>query len=136
MIKTVINKIIEQLKESGINEVYSFFDNISVAQKGNGIYNIVGIECFESSVPIYSMYYYFIPFRAEASISVTASTGCNASELYDYFDSKILPVIKNISGMSCIIRNITLKKDDNINRMVLKLRFSVAGTSQIERGVL
>lgn len=133
MLKTILSQITEELKNAGISEVYTAFDNIPMDKKGICIFTVAGIESFESSAPIYSEYSIFLPFKAEAGISLIAPLSMNMAQLYDVFDREVMPLIKNLGSLTCSLRNITIKNDANIKKLVLKARFSVSGISKLER---
>lgn len=133
MLKTIVDRLSQELKKNGIEKVYTVFDNIPIEKKGRDIFTVIGVESFESSSPIYSEYSVFLPFKAEASISLIAPQNFTMAELYDFFDAKILSVIKDMGSLTCSLRNLTMKNDTNISRMTLKIRFSVSGISRLER---
>lgn len=133
MLKTIIDKLTEELKNNGVENVYTCFDNVPINKKGNGIFTVAGVDSFESSSPIYSKYVVYLPFKSEAAITLIAPQDYTMAELYDYFDKNVLPIIKNTGSMTCTLRNLTMKNDANINRMTLKMRLSVSGISRIER---
>lgn len=133
MLKSVISRISEALADKGAQHIYSAFDNIPVAYKGKDIFNIVGIEGFESSVPIYSQYNVFIPFKADAAVSVAAPPDYPAEKLYSYFDKHVLPAFESISSLTCSLKKLVIKKDSSVNRLVLKANFSVSGITRLER---
>jgi len=133
MLKTVIDQIAHELESTGIETVYTAFDYIPIEKKGKEIFTVVGIDNFESSTPIYSEVSVFLPFKAEAAISLIAPKDMTMIQLYDFFDSKVLPAIKNTGSLTCSLRNLSMKNDSNINRLVLKVKFSVSGISKLER---
>lgn len=133
MLKTILSQITDELKNAGVSEVYTAFDNIPMDKKGREIFTVVGIDGFESSAPIYSEYTIFLPFKAEVGISLIAPLSMDMARLYGVFDSDIMPLIDRLGSLTCSLRNITIKNDANIKRLVLKARFSVSGISKLER---
>lgn len=133
MLKSILSQISDELKKGGIREVYTAFDSIPIDKKGSGIYTVASIESFESAAPIYSEYHIFLPFKAEAGISLIAPQTMNMAQLYEYFDSNILPLMDRLGSLTCSMKGITMKNDSNIRRLVLKVGFSVSGISQLER---
>lgn len=133
MLKNIIAEISQALLKHGAERVYSAFDSLPVSCKGREIFNIVGIESCESSAPIYSQYTVFIPFKAEAAVSVAAPEDCAAEKLYEYFDEHILPAFEEVSSLTCKLKRLTVRTDRNINRLVLRADFSVSGISRLER---
>lgn len=133
MLKTILSQITDELKNAGVSEVYTAFDNIPMDKKCGGIFTVAGIDSFESSAPIYSEYTIFLPFRAEAGISLIAPLSMDMARLYDVFDSEVMPLMDRLGSLTCSLRNITMKNDANIKKLVLKARFSVSGISKLER---
>lgn len=133
MLNTIVTQINDELKKCGVSEVYSAFDNISTEKKGKGIYTVTSIDSFESSAPIYSSYHIYFPFKSYADIRVTAPLDYSMAELYSYFDTMILPALNNLGSLNCSLKNLTMKKDSNINRLVLRICFSVSGITRLER---
>lgn len=133
MLKNVISEISLALADKGTKHIYSAFDNIPVNYKGREIFNVVGVESFESSAPIYSQYTVYIPFKAEAVVSVAAPPDYPAEKLYSYFDEHILPAFESISSLTCSLKKLVIKKDSAIDRLVLKVNFSVSGITRLER---
>jgi hypothetical protein len=134
MLKTIVSQLAEELENNGVEQVYTCFDNIPIWDKTSGIFTVVGIEGFESSAPIYSEYCVYVPFKAEAAITLLASQSTAMSQLYTFFDEKIFPIVKSMGSMDCALKNLTMKNDSAINRITLKIKFSVSGISRIERG--
>lgn len=133
MLKKILDQIAEELRSCGVKEVYTAFDNIPIEKKGAGIYTVAAIESFESSAPIYSDSIIYLPFKAEASISLIAPQSMTMAKLYDCFDADILPIIDKMGSLTCSLRNLTMKNDANIRKLVLKVRFSASGISRLER---
>lgn len=135
MLKTILSQIVSSLKSNGVSEAYTVFDAIPVSRKGE-IYTVASVEGFESTAPIYSDLRIFLPFKAEAGISVIAPVSAGMAELYDYFDSFILPIIEQMGSLTASLKSVSMKKDSNINRLVLKANLSVSGICQLERSDL
>lgn len=133
MLRTIAEKIAERLTECGVENVFTCFDNIPISEKGSGIFTVVGIEGFESYAPIYSEEKIYIPFRADSAISITAPKKFSMTQLYAYFDEKILPALSNTGGMTCSIKGVAIKNDRNIGKLSLKCRISFSGIHSIQR---
>lgn len=133
MLNKIVSEIIEILKKHGAENVYSAFDGIRISQKNKDIFCIAGIESFESSAPIYSSYTAFIPFKAEAVLSLTAPADFRAETLYEYFDKYVLPAFEELSCLSNSLKCVSIKKNSNIDRLVLKADFTVRGITRMER---
>lgn len=133
MLRTVLDRISQELENSGAENIYTSFDYIPIEKKGKDIFVVAGVENYESSAPIYSEYSIFLPFKSAASISLIAPQSTPMVKLYDYFDSIILPALKNMNSLTCSLSDVSMKNDTNINRMVLKARFRVSGISRLER---
>lgn len=133
MLKNIISEITQALKNNGAEHIYSAFDGVHISCKNREIFSIVGIESFESSVPIYSQYTIFIPFKAEVSVSVTAPDECAAEKLYTYFDEYVLPAFEELSSLTSSLKKLSIKKVSSVNRLALMANFSVSGISRLER---
>ena len=133
MLKDVIDKVINVLKKNGVNDVYSAFDNISTESKGKHIYSVVGVSEFESSTPVYSLSYIYLPFKTELEIKVTGSKDISMTELYDYFDENIQPAIDDMTDLNCSLKKLSVRYDSNIQRLVLTIRIAANGLNKIER---
>lgn len=133
MLKNILSQIVSVLEESGVNKVYTAFDNLPLESKGRDIITVVSVDSFESSAPLYSEYNIFLPFKAEIGISLVAPLSMSMAQLYDYFDSNILPLMDKLGSLTCNMRNLTMKNDANLHKLVLKLRFSATGISKLER---
>ena len=136
MLKTIVEKIHTELVSNGVENVYTCFDNIPISSKGSGIFTVVGVEEIESSAPIFSQYTIFLPFKAVASISLIAPKNFTMAQIYQYWDDNIIPLIRNISSLTCGIKSISIKPDSNINKLTLKVKLSVSGNHQMTRSGL
>ncbi len=133
MLKAILEKIEQELENNGVERIYTAFDYISIEKKGKEIFTVVGIDSFESYAPIYSESVIYLSFKAEAAVSLVAPESFTMAELYDYFDGSILPALMNMTNLTCSLRDLTIKNDTNINRLVLKVKFSVTGITRLER---
>ena len=133
MLKDIIDSVVDKLKGSGVESVYSAFDAKSVEGKGRGILTVVGIGSFESSTPIFTQYSIYLPFKTEIEIKVTAPDGGTMEQLYNYYDENIGSVIMGMTGLNCTIKKFTVKFDSNIQRLVLTACFAANGISKTER---
>lgn len=133
MIDAIINEFTGTLLKSGLKEVYSAYDAVSVERKSRNFYTIIGIDAFEFQQPIYSPVTVFTPYKAEIYIDVTAPEKYSMQKLYEYFSEKIKPVIMEISGIDCYIKKVSMKHDTQINRLVLSAKISVTGIEKYER---
>lgn len=135
MLKYIIEQLSAELKDCGVKEVYTAFDNIPADSKGGEPYTVVSVEGFESTAPIYTDSYLYIPFKADACISLVAPRSVTMAQLYDRFDREILPVVEKIGSMKCTLKNLTMKYDTNMRKTVLKMRLCVSGLSRLERSL-
>ena len=133
MFKEIIDSIIDKFTESGVENVYSAFDAAPLSDKGRDIFTVVGVAEFESSTPIYSLSYIYLPFRTELEIKVTGSKDTSMSDLYEYFDDNIQPAIEDMSDLNCSLKKLSVKYDSNIQRLVLTIRLAASGINKIER---
>lgn len=133
MINSIINEIIEKLRASGLKEVYSAYDAVSVERKSRNFYTIIGLDTFELHQPIYSPATVFTPYKAEIYMNVTAPENYSMQKLYEYFSEKIKPVIMENSGLDCYIKKVSMKHDTQINRLILCAKISVTGIEKYER---
>ena len=136
MLKDIIDSVIAKFNAHGLNSVYSAFDALPVESKGNDIYSIVGVSEFESSTPIYSLSYIYLPFKTQIEIKITGSKNTSMASLYNYFDTYIQPVINDMADLNCSLKKISVKYDSNIQRLVLAINLSASGMSKFERGNL
>ena len=133
MLNTIIGRVIRELRSFGSDSVYSAFDAIPAEKKSKGIYTVVGIEAFESTAPVYSPYIVYLPFRADISVKVTAPPDVPLGTLYGYYSTKTAVAIRELSGLSCSLKKLTVKYDSNISRLVLAAVLSAGGITRIER---
>lgn len=133
MLKIVINRIIEVLEQAGNENVYSAFDAYSIDKKGS-LFIVVSVGAFETSAPIYSMYYAYLPFKAEAEQNVTAAKSMSMAELYDYYETFVEPALVKLTDINCSLKKVAMKYDSNIQRLVLTVKIDVSGINRIERG--
>lgn len=133
MLREIIDDIIEKLAENQVSPVYSAFDARALDRKGSSFFTIVGINSFESSQPVYSQYKVYIPFKAEIDITVAAPESCSMTELYSYYDTGIEPVVFDMSGLTCTLTKMSVKFDNNIQRLVLSIRIAASGMTSAER---
>ena len=136
MLKDIIDSVAEALSESGVDEVYSAFDAIPIDNKSKSFFTTVGISAFESSVPIYTYFMIYLPFKAELEINVTAPKNISMEQLYSYYDEKIQPVVHRLEGLSCSVKKLSLRYDTNVQRLVLCARLSASGMTKFERSSL
>lgn len=132
MIKNILSQISEALASFGITSVYTAFDNIPVSKKESR-YIVVSVNSFETASPIFSDRTIFLPYKAVAELSVIAPCTSALAELYDYFDSELLPLMDKLGSLTSSLRGVSMKYDSNINRLVMKIQLSVSGISRIER---
>ena len=135
MLRDIISDIMAAFADKEVDHVYSAFDARAVARKGSSYFTVVGISSFESTAPIYSQYTVFVPFRAEIEINVTAPEKFSMVQLLGYYDEKIDPVIRDMDSMTCRLKSMDVRFDRNIQRLVLKVKFSAGGISSAERSV-
>ncbi|MDE6426245.1 MAG: hypothetical protein K2K89_08955 [Ruminococcus sp.] len=133
MIGSVINEIVEKLCKSGLKDVHSAYDAVSVERKSRNFYTIVAPDTFEFQQPIYSPVTVFMPYKAEIYINVTAPENYSMHKLYEYFSENIKPVIMENSGMDCYIKKVSMKHDTQISRLVISAKISVTGIEKYER---
>ncbi len=136
MLKNILSQVAGELEKCGAGKVYTAFDNLPLESKGKDIITVVSVDSFDCSAPIFSQYTVFLPFKSEVGISLIAPLSMNMAQLYEYFDCNILPIMDRLGSITCSMRNITMKNDANLNRLVLKLKFSASGISKLERSSL
>ena len=133
MINQIINEVIEKLSAKGMKEVYSTYDAIPLERKSRNFYTIIGADTFESQQPIYSPATIFVPYKAEIFINVTAPENYSMRKLYEYFSDNIKPVIMENTGTDFYIKNVSMKHDTQISRLVLNAKIFVTGIEKYER---
>lgn len=133
MLTDIIDSIVTTLRNNGVSPVYSAFDNVDIAAKSHGIFTVVGICSFESDSPIYSQYNIYFPFKSDIEIKLTAPEKYSLSQIYSYYDTKIDPVISDMSGLTCRIKGMSAKFDSNIQRLILTVKLGASGISRLER---
>ena len=134
MLKTIINSIISELEAADVENVYSAFDAYTIENKGD-IFTIIGIGAFETSPPIYTMAYAYVPFRAEVDISITATKSMTMEELYDYYADNIEAALLQMTDMRYTLKKLSLKFDSNIQRLVLNVKLETGGITKLERNL-
>lgn len=133
MLNSIIGQVCSELRAFGAEPVYSSFDAVPVTKKESGIYTIVGIESFSTTASVYSQYIVYIPFSAGISIKVTAPPDCSLEKLYSYYSSKVAPAVSELTGLSCRLKNLSVKFDSNLCRLVLTVLLDAEGITRIER---
>ncbi|MBE6862253.1 MAG: hypothetical protein E7497_05065 [Ruminococcus sp.] len=136
MLKAIISQIKEILAENGVKNVYTAFDNIPISQKPSDIFTVVSVGALESRNPVFSQYSIYVPFTADAEISLIASKNSAMTELYDYFEKYILPLARKLASNKSVLKNIAVKYDSNMGRFVMKTIFSASGMVTMERSGL
>lgn len=135
MLKEILDSIVSQFTEKGVQNVYSAFDAYPVEKKG-GIFTIIGIGAFETAPPIYSQFSIYLPFKTEFEINVTGTKNMSMQAIYTYYCDNIEPVLKSMTDMNCSLRKMTVRFDSNIQRLVLTIKLSASGMDRTERGCL
>ncbi len=133
MLNELIENVIDKLTDYGAENVYSAFDAAPLADKGHDIFTVVSVAEFETSTPIYSLSYIYLPFRAEFEIKVTGSKDISMTDLYDYFDEYIQPALEDMTDLNCSLKKLSVRYDSNIQRLVLTVRAAANGLNKIER---
>lgn len=135
MLKTVTDAVTSALRNAGITEVYTAFDNIPVKGKGgsNGLFAVVSAGALKTSAPLYSPYTVFVPFEAEAELSLLAPLKTGLYSLFCCFEEAVLPALTAPDGPCISVKGITAGRDSNLSRLVMKIKLSVSGISRIER---
>ncbi|MCM1132151.1 MAG: hypothetical protein NC340_01635 [Ruminococcus flavefaciens] len=128
----IINDIKNSLIESGATGIYSTFDALPVAGKGD-IFTVIGIKNLSYSTPVYSQYMIYMPFRAELEIKILAPESTSVEKIFSYYESVIGRVISQMVGLNSSISGMSVKPDKNIGRLVLTVSVSVGGIRKIER---
>lgn len=128
-----LDAVIDKLEDFGVEDVYSAFDAAPLGDKGHGIFTVVSVAEFETSSPIYSLSYIYLPFKTELEIKVTGSKDISMTELYDYFDENIQPAIDDMTDLNCSLKKLSVRYDSNIQRLVLTIRIAANGLNKIER---
>jgi hypothetical protein len=134
MLKTIIDSVVEKFEDAGVENVYSSFDACPVEKKGS-LFTVVGIGALETSAPIYTLAYAYIPFKYGADINVTASKSMSADELCSYYQRDIEPVLLSMTDLECSLKKLSLKFDSNIQRLVLNVKADICGITRIERSI-
>ena len=133
MLNDILNSIVLNLRTHGVSPVYSAFDAVDIARKSHDIFTVVGISSFESDSPIFSQYTVFFPFKADIEIKLTAPEKFSLAQIYTYYDTKIEPVVSEMSGLTCRLAGLSAKFDSNIQRLVLTVRLKTSGITKLER---
>ena len=136
MLKAIISQIKETLEENGVKNVYTAFDNIPLSRKPADVFTVVSVGALESRNPVFSQYSIYVPFTADAEISIIASQNTSMTELYDYFEKYILPLAGKLASHKSMLKNLAVKYDSNISRFVMKISFSASGMVTLERSGL
>lgn len=133
MLSKIIKTVSDGLISGGVFPVYNAFDNVLLEKKCKGIFTIVEISSFESSSPIYSPYTVFLPFKAEVTIKATAPQDYPIETLYSFYDEKVSPAINKLTGLNGSLKDLSIKYDSNINRLVLSAKLLTSGITRVER---
>ncbi|MCR4888021.1 MAG: hypothetical protein K5979_02415 [Ruminococcus sp.] len=128
----ILNELRTALVEAGNDNVYFAFDTVPVSSKGSFI-TVIGAKSYEAMTPVYSQYTIFIPFRTELEVILSAPERCTMSQVYGYFEEKVLPAINGISGLSSSLSSLVIKHDTNMKRLVLTAGIKAGGVQRIER---
>lgn len=135
MLNDILESIVSNLRNHGVSPVYSAFDAVDMAKKSHSIFTVVGISSFESDSPIFSQYTVYFPFKSDIEIKLTAPEKYSLAQIYTYYDTKIEPVILEMSGLTCRLSGLSAKFDSNIQRLVLTVKLNTSGISKIERSL-
>lgn len=133
MLKEILSYITDALKEAGARHVYTAFESVPYDRRPKEPYIVVSADTIETSRPVYTEYEIYLPFTAAAAVSVIAPEGMPLREIYDVFDTQVLPATERSGSISCRLKGVTLKYDSNIKRTVLKASISVTGICRLER---
>jgi len=136
MIDTVINNIKNSLINNNCKAVYSAFDAVPYYSKNNEISTYIGMQEFETHIPIYSLNTVFIPFSAVAEISVHAPAEFSADKLFAFFSNYILSALNNSDYHIYEFKKITVKPDTNLKKLILKCDFCLSGIFRKENSSL
>ncbi len=128
----IINEVKQEFINGGVENVYSAFDAIPVSNKGK-IFTVIGMKKFECSMPIYSQYTIYMPYKAELEIKVLAPESSTMEELCNYYETEISGIVNSFTGISSNISGISVKQDKNISKLVLTVNISAGGMKKIQR---
>lgn len=126
MTDSIVSSFISLLKDSGLKNVFSSFDNIPSASKAPGIVTVIGISSLSSSTPIYDASSVYCPFNAKISVTLAAPPYACADSLYNFFDSSVFPIIAT-SSLYNGISQLNIHQNQNLCRLVLECTFDCSG---------
>ncbi len=133
MLNKIISVINNTLKEAGAENVCSAFDCRSLEQKGRKTLVVTSVDKLECSTPVFTEYFVYMPFRADVGITLAAPLSEDSGRLFDYFERVIAPAFGSLGSLDCRLTAVSVKKDSNINRLVLKAVYSAKGIQKTER---
>ncbi len=133
MLKGIMTAVRESLEASGIENVYTAFDNIPINRKG-GIFTAVSVDTLEAKNPVFTEHMVYTPYTAEVRLTVISSAGGTLSELYDYFERYILPAAGRLASYKSALKKLAMKYDSNMGRYTMACIFSAKGMLTMERG--
>lgn len=133
MLETVISAVADALEKYSRIKAYSAFDNIPIERKTAEPITVISVRRLESTAPIYTDVNFCIPFTASAGISLVAPLDTDMTSLCAFMDSRILPAIARISGVTCSLGDLSFKRDSNISRSVMTIEFKASGIRKYRR---
>ncbi|MBO7395733.1 MAG: hypothetical protein J6U16_06400 [Ruminococcus sp.] len=133
--RDILNELKSALLAEGNQDVYLAFDALPVRGKG-GLFTVIGIKSFETTVPVYSLSNVFLPFKAEAEVSVYAPEEEDMQSLCRYFEERVRPALDGLASLTTRICRLNIRHDGSIRRLVLTAGVSVSGVRRTARASL
>lgn len=133
MLKKIVSEVIDCIKGGEVKDVFPAFDGTLLENKPKSVVTFIGVKNLTVDKPIFSYDNYFCPFEAEISVSVTAPQWCGAYTLYDFFSNVVIARLVDSAYIFGGIKNLSVKFDSTINRLVLSADIAVSGCETIER---
>jgi len=121
MIIEVIESIVSAIKTGGSPAVYTAYDTVPLERK-KGFFVIVGVANLIGGKSVAAC----TPFKAAVEVCTVGGKDSSAAELYAYFEEAVYPKVISVEGYAGI-RNIGIKSDKEMNRLVLKCEFEYNG---------
>lgn len=128
----IINIIKERFAEYSDIEPYTSYDAIPVRDKGH-FFTVVSAAKYETSAPIYSDNYFYLPVIAEIKLTVLAPQGASANELFAYYNKHIEETVNRIIGKKNGLKNMTVAPDTVSKRLTLTAAFQLDAIKTVRR---
>ena len=126
--ESVLNKIKLALIEAGNNNVYLNYGNIDESNIDNDVAITITPIHYEEMTSVFDNNIVYTPFKLEFEIHLIFTKEHSFSDIYEYYETKVIPAMLGISGTTYHMIKMNLKYEHE--HLVLKSLLQLYGVGK------